>query len=164
LQDIRSAFRTVTSQYFSLVASPAYLAARGAPKTLLELAAHDCLTVSSRQSRVTWTLQGPEGDEEVKVAGRFSANSSRILMKSCLAGLGVALLPAMLITAELRAGRLVHVLPDYRREGADFNIILPSGRQIPAAVSAFVEFATERLRSVVLDDLASTTPARRRKR
>ncbi len=160
-RDTRFAFRQLTSQYFSLVASPAYLAAHGSPGTLQELTEHDCLTVSSRQSRVTWTLQGPEGDEEVKVAGRFSANSSRILMKGCLAGFGIAHLPAMLIAPELRAGRLVQVLPHYRRHGADFNIVLPSGHQIPTAVSAFVEFAVERLRSMVADDIAPTTPARR---
>jgi hypothetical protein len=44
------------------------------------------------------------------------------------------------------------------------SIVLPSGQQIPTAVSAFVEFAVERLRSMVPDDVAATTPARRRKR
>jgi DNA-binding transcriptional LysR family regulator len=162
-RDSRLAFRQVTSQFFNLVASPAYLAARGNPGALQDLADHDCLTVSSRQSRVTWTLQGPLGDEEVKVSGRFSANSARILMKSCLSGLGIAILPAMLIVADLRAGRLVHVLPAYRRDGADFNIVLPSRQQIPTAVSAFVNFAAEKLRSI-LPDAAGYPEERRRTR
>jgi DNA-binding transcriptional LysR family regulator len=162
-RDTHPVFRQITSQYFNLVAGPLYLAARGAPNTLQELAEHDCLTASSRHRRVTWTLQGPQGDEEVQVAGRFSANSTRILMQSCVSGLGIALLPSILIMSELRAGRLVHVLPAYRRDGADFNILLPSRQQIPTAVSAFVEFATSRLRSMVLDDLSAPSPARRRR-
>jgi DNA-binding transcriptional LysR family regulator len=162
--DSGGAFRHITSQYFNLVASPRYLTARGTPRTLQELAEHDCLTVSSRQSQVTWTLQGPNGDEDVRVSGHFSANSVRILMQSCVSGMGIAMLPTILIMADLRAGRLVHVLPAYRRDGADFNIILPSRQQIPAAVLAFVEFATMRLRSMVSDDLNSPEPARRRKR
>src|SRR6202790_4933894 len=149
-RDMRSVFRQITAQHFNLVASPDYLAARGHPKTLQQLASHDCLIVSTRQSRVTWTLQGPSGEENVEVSGRFSANSARILMKSCLSGLGIALLPAMLTAPDLRAGRLVHVLPEYRRDGADFNILLPSRQQIPSAVTAFVEFAVEKLRSMGL--------------
>ena len=142
-------FGQITSQYFNLVASPAYLDAHGAPRALEELGRRDCLTQSSR-SPTTWVLQGPRGNEEVRVSGRFSANSARNLTKGCLAGLGIALLPTMLIAPDIREGRLVRVLPDYRRDGAEFNVLLPSRQQIPSAVSAFVDFATERLRAMVL--------------
>lgn len=152
--DAHGAFRQITSQHFNLVASPAYLAARGHPQTLQELRDHDCLTVSGRQSLATWTLQGPYGSEEVAVSGRFSANSARILMKSCLSGLGIAMLPTILIMPELRAGRLVRVLSAYRRDNADLMIVLPSRQQIPVAVTAFVEFALLRLQSLTAADAA----------
>lgn len=145
------AFRQITAQYFNLVASPGYVAARGMPQSLQELAAHDCLTVSSPARPVRWVLHGRNGAEEVTVSGRFGANSSRVLMKSCVAGLGIAMLPTMLIAPDLRAGRLLRVLPDYRRDGADFNVVLPSRQQIPAAVSALIEFVTQRLRSMVMN-------------
>jgi DNA-binding transcriptional LysR family regulator len=163
-RDMRSVFRQVTSQHFNLVASPDYLAARGHPKTLQELVHHECLIVSTRQRSVTWTLQGPSGEEDVEVSGRFSASSARILMKGCLSGLGVALLPALMITPDLRAGRLIHLLPAYRRDGADLNIILPSRQHIPTAVSAFVEFALLKLQSITtLEVEAASGRANRRK-
>lgn len=62
-------------------------------ETLRELTAHDCLTVSDPQSHVTWILRGPHGDDEVRVSGRFSANTTRLVIKACLSGLGIALLP-----------------------------------------------------------------------
>jgi hypothetical protein len=40
-------------------------------------------------------------------------------------------------------------LPDYTREGADLNVILPSSQQIPTAVSAFVDFATAKLQTMM---------------
>jgi DNA-binding transcriptional LysR family regulator len=147
-RDAQAAYRQITLQSYFLVASPGYLAGRAAPTVLQHLAGHDCLTVSSLSSRATWLLQGPGGDEEVTVSGRFSANSARILLKSCVAGFGIALLPSMLIAPEMRAGRLVRVLPRYHRAGADFNVLLPSRRQVPAAVAVFVEFAIARLRSM----------------
>jgi DNA-binding transcriptional LysR family regulator len=157
LREMRSVFRQITSQHFNLVASPDYLAVRGHPKTLRELAHHDCLIVSTRQNSVTWTMQGPSGEEDVEVSGRFSANSARVLMKACLSGLGVALLPAMMITTDLRAGRLIHVLQAYRRDGADFNIVLPSRQHIPTAVSAFVEFAMVKLQSITGMEVGAAT-------
>jgi DNA-binding transcriptional LysR family regulator len=148
-------------QSLTLVASPAYTRSRGSPNTLEELSRHDCLTASGRPGPVTWTLDGPDGREEVKVSGRFRANSARILLKSCLAGLGVALLPGVLVVAHIHAGRLVHVLPDYRREGADLNVILPTRQQIPTAVSAFVEFAAKKLQSIIRGQAPKAAPGAR---
>ena len=142
-------FRRLMPQSVVLVASPAYTRSRGNPKSLEELSRHDCLTVSGQPGLVTWTLHGPNGREEVKVSGRFRANSARILIKGCLAGLGIALMPEVLVAAHIHSGRLVVVLPDYRREGVDLNVILPTRQQIPTAVSAFVEFAAEKLMSIM---------------
>jgi DNA-binding transcriptional LysR family regulator len=141
-------FRRLMPQSVMLVASPAYMRSRGNPKGLEELSRHDCLTVSGQPGLVTWTLHGPNGREEVKVSGRFRANSARILIKGCLAGLGIALMPEVLVAAHIHSGRLVVVLPDYRREGVDLNVILPTRQQIPTAVLAFVEFAAEKLMSI----------------
>ena len=149
MSDRRLVFRQLMSQAFKLVASPAYIHLRGNPGALQDLIRHDCLIGSGRSGPASWILRGPAGSEEVKVGGRFSANSARILLKGCLSGLGIALLPSVLIAPHLHAGRLLHVLPDYTREGADLNVILPSSQQIPTAVSAFVDFATDKLRMMV---------------
>jgi DNA-binding transcriptional LysR family regulator len=160
--DHPSMFRRLMSQSFNLVAGPTYLQFRGNPKTLQELSRHDCLTASGRTGAATWTLQGPHGSEAVKVGGRFSANSARILLRSCLAGLGIALLPTVLIAPHIRAGRLLQVLPDYRREGADLSVILPSSQQIPTAVSAFIDFAAGKLQAIIGDEGPPGRNGRRR--
>ena len=151
-------FRRLMPQSVVLVASPAYMRSRGNPKSLEELSRHDCLTVSGQPGLVTWTLHGPGGREEVKVSGRFRANSARILIKGCLAGLGIALMPEVLVAAHIHSGRLVVVLPGYRREGVDLNVILPTPQQIPTAVSAFVEFAADKLMSIMGRDAPQIAP------
>jgi DNA-binding transcriptional LysR family regulator len=160
--DPRFVFREITSQHFKLVASPAYLKSRGNPENLLALESHDCLTVSGGQSLATWSLSGPGGSEEVKVTGRFSANSARSLLMSCVSGLGIALLPDILVLADLKGGRLTHVLPNYRGGGAKLQVIVPSPEQIPAAVSTFVEFATAKLETLIANQ--APRPARKRLR
>jgi DNA-binding transcriptional LysR family regulator len=130
-----------------LVASPGYVAARGAPNTLQDLLEHDCVTfVQSGRTHVTWRMAGPDGiDEAVQVAARFSGNTAQALRKATLAGLGITLLPRAVIMKDLRDGRLVPVLPEYQRPGHGLNVLYPSRRHLPPAVSAFIDLVVEKL-------------------
>jgi len=139
----------IVATQFDLIASPAYLAIRGTPTTLEALREHDCLPQSNRTGPVTWRLLGPGGESEIQVSSRFRANTARAVLRAAVAGLGVALLPRPVIAAEIAAGRLVRVLPEFRRDGADFYAVCVSRRHIPRAVSAFIEFAVDRLRSTM---------------
>jgi DNA-binding transcriptional LysR family regulator len=60
-------------------------------------------------------------------------------------------LPNILIAQHVNAGRLIHVLTDYRRGGVDLSVVLPSGEQIPAAVAAFIDFAAAQIGSMIAD-------------
>ena len=132
-----------------MVASRAYIAARGMPATLQELAQHDCIVSAHPSGRATWRLTGPGGTEhEVQVAGRFSANTAQALRRATLAGLGIALPPPGLARLDLETGTLVPVLPQYKRTGQGLNVLYPSRRQLPLAVSAFIASVIDKLSAV----------------
>ena len=132
-----------------MVASPAYIAARGAPATLQDLADHDCVTSPHPSGRALWRLAGPGGaEEEVQVGGRFSGNTAQALRKAALAGLGIALLPPTMARLDLEAGRLVPVLPQYQRTGQGLSVLYPSRKHLPLAVSAFIAMVMEKLSAV----------------
>ena len=132
-----------------MVASPAYIAARGAPATLQDLADHDCVTSPHPSGRTLWRLAGPGGtEEEVQVGGRFSGNTAQALRKAALAGLGIALLPPTMARLDLEAGRLVPVLPQYQRTGQGLSVLYPSRKHLPLAVSAFIGMVMEKLSAV----------------
>ncbi|MDN7580266.1 LysR family transcriptional regulator [Burkholderia orbicola] len=130
-----------------LAASPAYLERRGTPRTPRELADHDCLTVSSRQGRSMWRLQGPRGTQEISIDSRFSVNDMRVVMQACLAGLGIALVPQVLAAAAIDEGKLARVLPAYQRSGAGLGLqlVYTSRPPLPPAVTAVAEFLLEKL-------------------
>jgi DNA-binding transcriptional LysR family regulator len=128
-----------------MVASPAYIAARGSPGTLQDLVDHDCVTAAHPSGRATWRLVGPDGEEEVQVAGRFSGNTAQALRKATLAGLGIALLPPAMARLDVQAGLLVPVLPQYQRTGYGLSVLYPSRRHLPLAVSAFIALVIEKL-------------------
>ncbi|BEP64348.1 LysR family transcriptional regulator [Variovorax sp. V213] len=132
-----------------MVASPAYIAARGAPATLPDLVNHDCITSPHPSGRALWRLAGPGGvEEEVQVTGRFTGNTAQALRKAALAGLGVALLPPTMARLDLEAGRLVRVLPQYQRTGQGLSVLYPSRKHLPLAVSAFIGMVMEKLSGV----------------
>ena len=129
-----------------LVASPCYLSGRGTPKTLDDLASHDCLAMPLAAGREVWRLDGPGGTIELGVpSNRFRANSAHALLRAAAAGLGIALLPEMMVASLQREGQLVEVLPGYGVEGIDLFLVYLSRRQQPRAVSAFAEFAVAKI-------------------
>jgi DNA-binding transcriptional LysR family regulator len=121
-----------------MVASPDYLAARGSPRTLQDLASHDCVISAHPGGHATWHLIGPKGEEEIQVTGRFSGNTAQSQRKAAVAGLGIALLPPLMAKLEVDSGVLVPVLPQYQPNGYGLNVLYPSRRQLPPAVSAFI--------------------------
>ena len=139
----------IITTHFDLVASPSYLAARGVPTKLASLSDHDCLPQANHTGPVTWRLEGRDGAGEIQVSSRFRANTARAVLRAAVAGLGIALLPHPIAAPEITAGRLLRVLPDYRRDGADLYAVCVSRRHIPRAVSAFIDFSVERLRAVM---------------
>lgn len=134
---------------YGLVASPAYIAARGAPGTLQDLANHDCVTSAHASGRTTWRLAGPDGvEEEVQVASRFTGNTAQALRKATQAGLGIALLPPPIARLDVQAGLLVPVLPQYQCTSHGLSVLYPSRRHLPLAVSAFIGLVMEKLSAV----------------
>jgi DNA-binding transcriptional LysR family regulator len=107
------------------------------------------LPQSNRTGPVVWRLEGPAGVSEIQVSSRFRANTARGVLRAAVAGLGIALLPHPVAAPEMTAGRLLGVLPEYRRDGADLYAVCVSRRHIPRAVSAFIEFSVERLRAAM---------------
>jgi DNA-binding transcriptional LysR family regulator len=151
----------------TLVATSAYLAARGTPGTPEALSAHECVTLMQptgpigSTGRISWRLDGPHGAEEIAVGGRFSANTVQALLKAALAGLGIALLPAVITAPHVRTGDLKEVLPDYGVIGIGVYFVFLSSRQLPRAVRAFIDFTMAKMldQGLIQPSAAASDPA-----
>lgn len=151
-QDPSLVARKLGTSSATLVASTGYLALRGTPAVPSELAKHDCITAPSRGGpRTTWRLGGPKrAASPVEVDGPFQANTSSAQLAGALAGLGIALLPAALTAPHVAAGRLREVLPDYASGAIGVHFVYHSRRQLPRAVSAFIDFAAGTIKEMGL--------------
>lgn len=150
LPDSSLVARKLATGALVLVASPAYLAARGTPRNLADLGSHDCIRAVHASGPVPWRLTGPEGPALVPVSGRFSANTGQAQRKAAIAGLGISLLPRNLVEASLGNGELAEVLPGVASNVGNLYVVYSSRRHVPRAVTAFVEMTVQRLTALNL--------------
>ena len=133
-----------------LCASRAYLKTHGVPKTPEDLKAHQCLTYAYpprsewRATRPEWMLSGPGGRVSVPIDGRLKIDNSEALRRAVLQGLGIAMLPEMLVKDDIRSKRLVEVLPDHNAPQRALNLLYLPERQASPKLRSFVEFIVER--------------------
>jgi DNA-binding transcriptional LysR family regulator len=133
-----------------LCASRAYLDSNGVPAAPEELRAHQCLTYAfplrseMRAARPEWTLSGPTGSVSVPINGRLKIDNADALRRAVLAGMGIAMLPAILIDADLSANRLVEVLPEYAPPIRPVSLLYLRDRQMSPKLRSFIDFIVER--------------------
>lgn len=128
-----------------LVASPAYLARRGAPSSLAELQAHDCLSfVMPRTGRVAaWSLREQGADIEWTPPGRFQISDDVLGTASlAAAGMGIAQTYDFIAAERIRAGALVEVLPSLRGRTRPFSVVYAPHRRQSAAARSVIEVLT----------------------
>lgn len=134
-----------------LVASHDYLERRGEPQHPNDLSHHECLMYLRDGSGQSWSFEREIGRKKrervgVLVSGRFKVNNSEVLREAVLGGLGIGLLPEFTAIDELRPGRLVPVLPDWKPVGffgERLFAIRPWTRQVPRAVQCLVDHLRE---------------------
>ncbi|MGH8487109.1 MAG: LysR substrate-binding domain-containing protein, partial [Pseudomonas sp.] len=131
-----------------LCASPGYLARRGTPKVLAELSSHDCLVIKERDHPFgIWQLEGPNGEESVRVTGSLSSNHGEVAHQWCLDGRGILLRSWWDVHDSLADGRLVQVLGDYHQPAdiwAVYTSPLASSAKVRVAVEFFRQYFAER--------------------
>ncbi|ALS62211.1 LysR family transcriptional regulator [Pandoraea norimbergensis] len=125
-----------------LCASPAYLAARGAPKHPGDLASHDCLTLGDQRD---WRFMTSGGALSVRVTGRLSSDNGEVLRDAVVAGLGIAPKSTWDIGAYLRRGELVPVLSAYPlADEVAIWAVYPSRAFVPPKTHALIDFLQAR--------------------
>lgn len=137
--------RQLAPNYRVLCAAPAYLAQRGIPKNLADLANHDCLPIKERDHPFgLWRLRSGQQLESIKVTGPLSANNGEIAMRWALEGCGIVLRSLWDAGPYLAKGDLLRVLPEYRQE-ANIWAVYPQRLSSSAKVRVCVQFMADRL-------------------
>ncbi|WP_317204763.1 LysR family transcriptional regulator [Janthinobacterium sp.] len=126
-----------------ICASPDYLARRGTPRRPEDLGGHECLSFSA-SALAPWRLSGPEGESRIPVAGRLQVNHGQALRVAALHGLGIVLQPAILLQADVEAGRLVRLFPAHELASRPMSVVYLPDRYRSPKLRSFVDFLVQR--------------------
>jgi DNA-binding transcriptional LysR family regulator len=124
-----------------VVASPAYLARHGRPRTPDELLQHDCL-LYLQHNRVydKWQL----GNRSVQVRGPLVSDDADVVRRWALEGEGIVYKSWLDVSANIAAGELEVLLPDHPGEVTPVTLVCPHRKQLSPAVTQLHLWLRER--------------------
>ncbi|MBA1274069.1 LysR family transcriptional regulator [Stutzerimonas azotifigens] len=130
-------------------AAPTYLARHGMPRSVTELADHNCLgySLSPLAGPGEWAF-GRDGQIRVSVRGDLIANNGAALVAAAIGGQGIVYQPQFIVGEALRRGALQILTldqPCYALGG--IHAIYPRNRRPPAKVRAMIDYLVEAFQS-----------------
>jgi len=131
-----------------LVASPDYINQHGEPKTLNDLAQHNCLYHSVQPASNLWHFNSVKGKESVRVNGYFISNNRETLDAAALSGVGIAFTSLWSNRKYLQNGELVQILPEYKLNNLDLYAVYQQRKYTPSKVRGLIEFLSDGLNKV----------------
>ncbi len=129
-----------------LVAAPDYLSKHQAITTPEMLEKHNFLSYRNTHSSGKIILHNRQRSVSVNVAGNLICNKGEVLLSAAIAGLGIAELPAWMITDEIKSGKLRRVLPKYTIPELPLKIVYPRRDNQPQRVKLFIHYLKENIR------------------
>ncbi len=132
----------------SILASPAYLARHGTPRSPADLARHNCLGFNRTRTLNTWPLLQGGQPVSVSAVGNAQVSDGASLQRLAVAGVGLARLALFHARDDIAAGRLVPVLEDFNPGDLEeiHAVFLGHGGWLPARVRVFLDFLVENVR------------------
>ncbi len=121
-----------------LIASPDYLANNTAPKHAEDLTHHSLL---KGNPLIKWTLTNTKGETVVNTdRGRLQANALNVVRSACSDGLGIALMPDVMIKEYLADGSLIRVLDDWSSNSRDMYMLYNHKDHLPEKVRLLIDY------------------------
>jgi DNA-binding transcriptional LysR family regulator len=125
-----------------LFATPEYCARKGVPRVDQDLLSHDCIALEGQISDGLWHIQGLEG-ESVPVRPRLTTTDIILAREMTLASAGIGMLTHAVCEKDVRAGRLVQLLPERRLPPIAISAIYLERRHLPTRIRVFIDMLAE---------------------
>ncbi|WP_413718591.1 LysR substrate-binding domain-containing protein [Silicimonas sp. MF1-12-2] len=124
------------------LASPAYLERHGTPSCPADLARHRTIGILSAQTGQTspWSFRNDQTTETFHPAGALAIENADAAVAAASGSLGIVQIASYLVYGEVKSGRLVPVLDDWRPTAFEARLLLPPGRLRPRKLRVFEAF------------------------
>ena len=141
------------------VASPAYLAARGAPAAPADLRRHDILAFPGANPAREWRFRDGKRTRAVAIAPRLEVNDAAAAIAGAVLGEGITMAFTYMVAPLLAEEKLKLVLDEYTLPPVPVQIVYQESRLMPAKLRAFIDFAAPRLSHALAEAGVQTVPS-----
>lgn len=128
--------------------SPGYIARHGTPRTLADLSRHLVVHYSLRFGTDEPSFEYRDGSRwrEIPMRSAITVNSADAYRAACLAGLGIVQSPRVGVRAELAAGTMIEILPEFAAAPMPVALVHGHGRNLPRRVRVVMAWIAEVVR------------------
>jgi len=148
LQDSSLIARRLSSAKLSVVGAPAYFTKFGRPKRVEDLARHNCLAFTFRETRQARAWRFTRGGVETAInpKGNISLSDGVAVCDAACAGRGLAQLQDFFIDEPIARGQLVSILDKFAPAPQPIWVVYPQARHLSPKVRVFVDFMIEQFK------------------
>ncbi|ANC03674.1 LysR family transcriptional regulator [Pseudomonas putida] len=131
-------------QRYAVVASAAYLAARGTPRLPADLQRHSCVRVRLPDGALfRWRFANGNSAQQIDVQGPITLDEASLARAAVMAGVGLGYFMEQDVREDIAAGRLVRVLDDWTPPLPGLCLYYAGRRNPSAGMTAFLALARE---------------------
>ena len=146
LPDLSMRALRVGSVQHMLVAAPSYLARNTRPRVPQDLREHTLIASTAGGFGGGWRFSDAAGAHPLKIDARLTVTSNEAAISAAMAGFGIARLLSYQVAAQVAAGHLEILLPEFAPAEHPVHIVHREGRHASVKVRAFIDLLAAQLR------------------
>lgn len=140
LKDSTLIARKLGTVYFAPFATPKFLKSIKEITHPRDLSSHRVLHFNPAGNH-EWRLTGPKGTLDIPISSPVSVNNLSMIKELALMHEGIAYLPTYYCYEEVKAKKLVRMLPEWRSALTPVHFVYPGQKFVNSKLSAFMEIA-----------------------
>jgi len=130
-----------------ICASPAYLAAHGAPAVPADVAGHPCITFEALASVRAWSFGSGKSAQSVPVHSRLAVNTADAAINAAILGVGLIRVLSYQVADAVRANELRVVLDAFEAAPLPVSLVHAGQAPLPLKLRAFLDYMSPRLKA-----------------
>ncbi|MET0282745.1 MAG: LysR substrate-binding domain-containing protein [Steroidobacteraceae bacterium] len=134
-----------------ICASPAWLAAHGAPQTPDDLRKLPCVSVDPAMPIAAWQVRQPDSGalREIPIVARLTVSTAAAAADAAARSVGATRLLYYQVEAAVRTGQLRIMLEEFEPEPVPIHLVHATRGQMPQKMRRFIDYAAPRLRQAL---------------
>lgn len=143
LADSMLVARKIGDLHMMIAATPAYLERNGTPSSPADLRSHNLIVGQTQGATQAWKFIGPDGPFMLEPEGNLRSNDAEDQRAAVLAGLGIGYAGRAMFEADLKAGNVISILPDFVPAPSPIHVLCVGGRKMPQRFRVVIDFLAE---------------------